>query len=256
MKKLIQKDKPERHVKAEKKPPPKEEKKVKSTKVEIKVKKEVKDGKGEAKTTEKVKQAETKTTEVGLIKAKPKVKEEKALQTVTKSEKKDQYAFCRYVIDMFAQGDFYPGHKELVPPPLLLEHSPRKKPLAIEERREEKKKTDAKKAMTETKKKEKEGKKEKAHEKTAAPKIKKADKKEAAVSKELKKPAKTPAAKPATKKAAAPDLFCGLSQRSPPNKGTITCINRVDWEFVKDQCKPGTSSDASTTKGLAGWKCS
>ncbi|KAK2517962.1 hypothetical protein Q9233_012819 [Columba guinea] len=87
----------------------KEEKKVKSTKVEAKVKKEVKDGKGEGKTTEKVKQAETKTTEVGLIKAKPKVKEEKALQTITKSEKKDQYAFCRYVIDMFAQGDFYPG---------------------------------------------------------------------------------------------------------------------------------------------------
>lgn len=67
---------------------PAEEKKVKSTKVEAKVKKEVKDGKGEPKTTEKVKQAETKTTEVGLIKAKPKVKEEKALQTVTKSEKK------------------------------------------------------------------------------------------------------------------------------------------------------------------------
>ncbi|KAK2517982.1 hypothetical protein Q9966_014466 [Columba livia] len=107
--KVIQKDKPERHEKAEKKPPPKEEKKVKSTKVEAKVKKEVKDGKGEGKTTEKVKQAETKTTEVGLIKAKPKVKEEKALQTITKSEKKDQYAFCRYVIDMFAQGDFYPG---------------------------------------------------------------------------------------------------------------------------------------------------
>lgn len=67
---------------------PAEEKKVKSTKVEAKVKKEVKDGKGEGKTTEKVKQAETKTTEVGLIKAKPKVKEEKALQTITKSEKK------------------------------------------------------------------------------------------------------------------------------------------------------------------------
>uniref|UniRef100_A0A8C5JNC4 Triadin n=1 Tax=Junco hyemalis TaxID=40217 RepID=A0A8C5JNC4_JUNHY len=65
-----------------------EEKKVKSTKVEAKVKKEVKDGKGEAKTTEKVKQAETKTTETGLIKAKTKVKEEKALQTVTKSDKK------------------------------------------------------------------------------------------------------------------------------------------------------------------------
>ncbi|NXO53571.1 TRDN protein, partial [Aramus guarauna] len=102
-------EKPEKPEKHEKKAPPKEEKKLKSTKAEAKVKKEVKDGKGEAKMTGKVKQAETKTTEVGLIKAKPKVKEEKALQTVTKSEKKDQYAFCRYVIDMFAQGDFYPG---------------------------------------------------------------------------------------------------------------------------------------------------
>ncbi|NXJ47889.1 TRDN protein, partial [Spizaetus tyrannus] len=81
-------EKPEKPEKHEKKAPSKEEKKVKSTKVEAKVKKEVKDGKGEAKTAEKVKQAETKTTEVGLIKAKPKVKEEKALQTVTKSEKK------------------------------------------------------------------------------------------------------------------------------------------------------------------------
>ncbi|KAM4678837.1 triadin [Amazona ochrocephala] len=216
--KVIQKDKPERREKAEKKPPPKEEKKVKSTKVESKVKKDVKDGKGEAKIAEKVKQAESKTTEVGLIKAKPKVKEEKALQTVTKSEKKDQYAFCRYVIDMFAQGDFYPGHKEMLPPRLLLDHSPRKKPATIEEeksivvargvkkRKDEKKKTDVKRAMTETKKKEKEGKKEKAHEKTGVPESKKADKKEAAASKELKKPAKAPAAKPATKKAAAPGV--------------------------------------------------
>ncbi|XP_030922584.1 triadin [Geospiza fortis] len=150
--KVTQKDAPERHEKTEKKPPPKEEKKVKSTKVEAKVKKEVKDGKGEAKTAEKVKQSETKTTETGLIKAKTKVKEEKALQTVTKSDKKDQYAFCRYVIDMFAQGDFYPGagHKEFAPPRLLLEHSPRKKPAAIEERKEEKKKSDEKKIMTET----------------------------------------------------------------------------------------------------------
>ncbi|XP_054370369.1 triadin isoform X2 [Molothrus ater] len=218
--KVTQKDAPERHEKTEKKPPPKEEKKVKGTKVEAKVKKEVKDGKGEAKTAEKVKQAETKTTETGLIKAKTKVKEEKALQTVTKSDKKDQYAFCRYVIDMFAQGDFYPGagHKEFAPPRLLLEHSPRKKPAAIEEeeksvvvprevkkRKEEKKKSDEKKTMTETKVKEKTGKKEKAHEKTAVPEIKKADKKEAAVSKELKKPAKAPAANPAIKKAAAPE---------------------------------------------------
>ncbi|XP_068042743.1 triadin-like [Anomalospiza imberbis] len=183
--KVTQKDAPERHEKAEKKPPPKEEKKVKSTKVEAKVKKEVKDGKGEAKTAEKVKQAETKTTETGLIKAKTKVKEEKALQTVTKSDKKDQYAFCRYVIDMFAQGDFYPGagHKEFAPPRLLLEHSPRKKPVATDGKKEEKKKNEEKKTMTETKMK---------------------DKKEAAVSKELKKPAKAPAANLAIKKAAAP----------------------------------------------------
>ncbi|NWY38536.1 TRDN protein, partial [Sylvia atricapilla] len=81
-------EKPEKPEKQEKKAPSKEEKKVKSTKVEAKVKKEVKDGKGEAKTAEKVKQTETKTTETGLIKAKTKVKEEKALQTVTKSDKK------------------------------------------------------------------------------------------------------------------------------------------------------------------------
>ncbi|NWR67333.1 TRDN protein, partial [Bucorvus abyssinicus] len=81
-------EKPEKPEKHEKKTPSKEEKKVKSTKVEAKIKKEVKDGKGEAMTAEKVKHAETKPTEVGLIKAKPKVKEERALQTVTKSEKK------------------------------------------------------------------------------------------------------------------------------------------------------------------------
>ncbi|XP_069707890.1 triadin isoform X4 [Phaenicophaeus curvirostris] len=212
--KVIQKEKPERHEKAEKKPPPKEEKKVKSTKVEAKVKREVKDGKGEAKTTEKVKHTETKTTEVGLIRAKPKVKEEKALQTVTKSEKKDQYAFCRYVIDMFAQGDFYPGHKEMMPPRLLLEHSPRKKPADIEEekaivvsrgvkkRKEEKKKIDAKKATSETKKKEKEGKKEKTH-KTAVPETKKTE------------TTKAPAAKRDTKKAAAPAVANSLLGQWP-----------------------------------------
>ncbi|NXU84794.1 TRDN protein, partial [Xiphorhynchus elegans] len=81
-------EKSEKPEKQEKKTPTKEEKKVKSTKVEAKVKKEVKDGKGETKASEKVKPAEVKTTETGLIKAKTKVKEEKALQTVTKSDKK------------------------------------------------------------------------------------------------------------------------------------------------------------------------
>ncbi|NWW71394.1 TRDN protein, partial [Climacteris rufus] len=81
-------EKPEKAEKLEKKAPSKEEKKAKSTKMEAKVKKEVKDGKGEAKTAEKVKPAEIKPTETGLIKAKMKVKEEKALQTVSKSDKK------------------------------------------------------------------------------------------------------------------------------------------------------------------------
>ncbi|NXH16442.1 TRDN protein, partial [Bucco capensis] len=102
-------EKAEKPDRQEKKASPKEEKKVKSTRVEARAKKEVKDGKGEAKIPEKAKQAEARTTEVGLVKAKPKGKEEKALQTLTRSERKDQYAFCRYVIDMFAQGDFYPG---------------------------------------------------------------------------------------------------------------------------------------------------
>ncbi|XP_077667852.1 triadin [Eretmochelys imbricata] len=85
---LIQKDKPEREEKVEKKAPPKEEKKAKSTKVEEKVKKEVKDGKAETKTAEKGKQSEAKVEDIGLIKAKPKVKEEKAVKAETKSEKK------------------------------------------------------------------------------------------------------------------------------------------------------------------------
>ncbi|XP_062488523.1 uncharacterized protein LOC134170808 [Pezoporus occidentalis] len=74
----------------------------------------------------------------------------------------------------------------------------------VKKRKDEKKKTDIKRATTETKKKDKEGKKEKAHEKTDVPESKKAGKMEAAVSKELKKPAKAPAAKPATENPAAP----------------------------------------------------
>ncbi|KAM8809892.1 triadin [Eudromia elegans] len=241
--KAIQKEKAERHEKVEKKAPSKEEKKVKSTKVEVKVKKEMKDGKDEAKTAEKLKHTETKTTEVGLIKAKPKVKEEKALQTVTKSEKKDQYAFCRYVIDMFAQGDFYPGHKETVSPRLLLEHSPRKKPATTEETEEEKKVTHIKKATTETKKKEKEGKKEKAHEKTAVPEIKKADKKEAAVSKELKKLAKAPAAKPPATKPAAPDP--GKEKDVKPPAAT----KDKEHTKTKEGKNPTALKDKETLKG-------
>lgn len=53
------------------------------------------------------------------------------------------------------------------------------------------------------------------------------------------------------------DLFSDLSRNSPPpNKGIIACFSRGDRELVKDQCKPGTSSVASSTKGFAGWNCS
>lgn len=65
-----------------------EEKKAKSIKGEEKVKKEMKDGKPELKMTEKVKRTEIKVQEVGLIEAKPRVKEEKAFKAETRSEKK------------------------------------------------------------------------------------------------------------------------------------------------------------------------
>uniref|UniRef100_A0A674HWV9 Triadin n=1 Tax=Terrapene triunguis TaxID=2587831 RepID=A0A674HWV9_9SAUR len=87
---LIHKEKPEKQEKIERKEQPKGKcpKKAKSTKVEEKVKKEVKDGKAESKTAEKGKQTEAKVEDIGLIKAKPKVKEEKAVKAETKSEKK------------------------------------------------------------------------------------------------------------------------------------------------------------------------
>ncbi|PKU43441.1 hypothetical protein llap_6250 [Limosa lapponica baueri] len=198
---VTHKDKLERQEKSEKRERHAEEKKVKSAKVEAKVKKEVKDGKGEAKMTEKIKQTETKTTEVGLIKAKPKVKEEKALQTVTKSEKKDQYAFCRYVIDMFAQGDFYPEEKSIV-----VSREAKK-------RKEEKKKADVKRATTETKKK---------------------DKKEAAVSKELKKPAKAPAAKQANKKTAAPASVETPKSKAVPEKREEKATKATEQVMASD----------------------
>ncbi|XP_058657374.1 triadin isoform X22 [Ammospiza caudacuta] len=212
--KATQRDKPEKQEKTERKEPPKVTSKDKLERQEKPEKKE----RHAAVHKEKPEKPEKQEKKVP-----PKVTQKDAPERHEKTEKKtppkDQYAFCRYVIDMFAQGDFYPGagHKEFAPPRLLLEHSPRKKPAAIEEeksvvvprevkkRKEEKKKSDEKKTMTETKVKEKTGKKEKAHEKTSVPEIKKADKKEAAVSKELKKPAKAPAANPAIKKAAAPE---------------------------------------------------
>ncbi|XP_074846738.1 triadin isoform X6 [Carettochelys insculpta] len=210
--KVIQKEKPEREEKVEKKTPPKEEKKVKSTKIEEQVKKEVKDGKTELKAVEKSKQTEAKVEEVGLIKAKPKVKEEKAVKTETKSEKKDQYAFCRYVIDMFAHRDFYTGQKETEPPHLLVQEHPRKKPAApaVEEIDAEKRATQEKSTIPETKKKEKEEEKKKSLEKTEIKKAEPVKEEPSLPTLKKEEPVKAPAAKPATLKVAAP------VSKSPP----------------------------------------
>ncbi|XP_074846746.1 triadin isoform X13 [Carettochelys insculpta] len=210
--KVTHKDKPEKQDKTERKEQPKEEKKVKSTKIEEQVKKEVKDGKTELKAVEKSKQTEAKVEEVGLIKAKPKVKEEKAVKTETKSEKKDQYAFCRYVIDMFAHRDFYTGQKETEPPHLLVQEHPRKKPAApaVEEIDAEKRATQEKSTIPETKKKEKEEEKKKSLEKTEIKKAEPVKEEPSLPTLKKEEPVKAPAAKPATLKVAAP------VSKSPP----------------------------------------
>uniref|UniRef100_H0ZNJ6 Triadin n=1 Tax=Taeniopygia guttata TaxID=59729 RepID=H0ZNJ6_TAEGU len=107
--KATHRDKPEKQEKIEKKEPPKVTSKDKP---------------------ERQEKPEKKERHAAVHKDKP----EKPEKHEKKAPSKDQYAFCRYVIDMFAQGEFYPGagHKEFAPPRLLLEHSPRKKPAAIE----------------------------------------------------------------------------------------------------------------------------
>ncbi|XP_034965098.1 triadin isoform X6 [Zootoca vivipara] len=266
--KAIHKEKPERHEKPEKKEkpdrsgkperpekvgkakePPKEKpakeekpkkkavpspKDKKSIKVEDKAKKDVKERKPEPKAPERVKHKETKAEVVAP--AKVKAKEETALVVTEKSEKKDQYAFCRYMIDMFSHGDLYTGP----PPHLWFPQTPAMTPaipavevgkpnvtttkpikeekakkvvqqkkaipeIKTKEVEEKKKVTHEKKVIPEIKKKVKKEERKKAHEKTAVPEVKKADKKEAVLTKDLKKPAKAPAAQPASVKVAAPE---------------------------------------------------
>uniref|UniRef100_A0A2R8MZ76 Triadin n=1 Tax=Callithrix jacchus TaxID=9483 RepID=A0A2R8MZ76_CALJA len=54
-------------------------------------------------------------------KATHKEKIEKKEKPETKTVAKDQYAFCRYMIDMFVHGDLKPGQSPAIPPPLLTE---------------------------------------------------------------------------------------------------------------------------------------
>ncbi|XP_060631194.2 triadin isoform X1 [Anolis sagrei] len=104
--KVKEKVKTEQQEKTEKKVAPKDKK---SIKVEEKAKKDVKERKPETKAPESVKHKETKIKEAAPEKAKAKAKEEVSLQLAEKSDTKDQYAFCRYMIDMFAHGDLYTG---------------------------------------------------------------------------------------------------------------------------------------------------
>ncbi|XP_034965111.1 triadin isoform X17 [Zootoca vivipara] len=205
--KAIHKEKPERHEKPEKKEKP--------------------DRSGKPERPEKVGKAKEPPKE------KP-AKEEKPKKKAVPSPK-DQYAFCRYMIDMFSHGDLYTGP----PPHLWFPQTPAMTPaipavevgkpnvtttkpikeekakkvvqqkkaipeIKTKEVEEKKKVTHEKKVIPEIKKKVKKEERKKAHEKTAVPEVKKADKKEAVLTKDLKKPAKAPAAQPASVKVAAP----------------------------------------------------
>ncbi|XP_056674696.1 triadin isoform X23 [Monodelphis domestica] len=146
-KKASHKDKDEKKEKPKARTPPKDEKKSKGSKAEEKSKKEVKSGK-----SEKVKQADAKAKKVEKTPAKPKGKEEKGTEAVSKNEQKDQFAFCRYMIDMFAQGDLKPGQSPAIPPPLPIGQvsQPELATSALKGKVEEKKRTPEKKIISET----------------------------------------------------------------------------------------------------------
>ncbi|XP_044532833.1 triadin-like [Gracilinanus agilis] len=167
-KKASHKDKHEKKGKPEARTLLKDEKKSKGSKAEEKSKKEVKSGK-----SEKVKQADTKAKKEKTP-AKPKGKEEKGAATVSKNEQKDQFAFCRYMIDMFAQGDLKPGQSPAIPPPLPVGQvsQPELATSALKEKVGEKKKIPAKKETSEIDI-EKEDVKKKTSEKEAIVEVKK-----------------------------------------------------------------------------------
>ncbi|XP_059797289.1 triadin isoform X8 [Balaenoptera ricei] len=186
-KKATHKEKIEKKEKPETKTVAKEEKKPKTKeKTEEKIKKEVKGAK-----QEKVKQTAAKVKEAQKTSPKPKEKDKKDAAVVSKHEQKDQYAFCRYMIDIFVHGDLKPGQSPAIPPPLPTEQAsgPTLASPPLEEKEEEKKKAENK-VTSETKKEEKEDVKTKTEKETAMD-VKKKD------------PGKVPEAKQGTIKIAA-----------------------------------------------------
>nr|XP_020042153.1 triadin-like isoform X2 [Castor canadensis] len=149
-KKATHKEKIEKKEKPETKTVAKEEKKPKTKeKTEEKTKKEVKSGK-----QERGKQTAVKIKEVQKAPPKAKEKEDKETAAVPKHEQKDQYAFCRYMIDMFVHGDLKPGQSPAIPPPsLTVQASSSSLPSPTLEEKEGEKKEAEKKVTSETKKK-------------------------------------------------------------------------------------------------------
>ncbi|XP_077018919.1 triadin isoform X6 [Tamandua tetradactyla] len=170
-KKATQKEKLEKKEKPETKTVAKEEKKAKiKEKTEEKTKKEVKGGK-----QEKVKQTAAKLKEVQKTPPKLKTKDDKETAAVPKHEQQDQYAFCRYMIDIFVHGDLKPGQSPAIPPSVPTEQASKPAPeaLTLKEKEEEKNKTE-KKVTSETRKKEKDDVKKKTEKETAIEVSKKA----------------------------------------------------------------------------------
>ncbi|XP_027407994.1 triadin-like [Bos indicus x Bos taurus] len=187
------------------------EKKAKTReKIEEKIKKEVKGVK-----QEKVKQTATKVKEVQKTSPKPK-KDEKDAAAVSKHEQKDQYAFCRYMIDIFVHGDLKPGQSPAIPPPLPTEQASRPTLASptLEEKEEEKKKAE-KNVTSETKKKDKED-------------VKMKTEKETAMDVKRKEPSKAPETKQGTIKVAAqaPTKKEEKKEGCPDMESFILCCQR------------------------------
>ncbi|XP_028622295.1 triadin-like [Grammomys surdaster] len=104
-KKATHKEKLEKKERTETKTMAKEDKKVKTKeKTEEKAKKEMKVGK-----QEKVKPTAAERKETLKTSPKARQRDDKETPAVPKHEQKDQYEFCRYMIDMFVHGDLKPG---------------------------------------------------------------------------------------------------------------------------------------------------
>ncbi|KAM8792043.1 LOW QUALITY PROTEIN: triadin [Rhynchonycteris naso] len=267
-KKATHREKIEKKEKAETKTVTKEEKKTKTKeKTEEKTKKELKGGK-----QEKVKQTATKGKEAQKTSPKPKEKDEKETTAVSKHEQKDQYAFCRYMIDMFVHGDLKPGQSPAIPPPLLTKQASRPTPAspALEGKKEEEKKKAEKKVTAETKKKEKEDVKKKTDKETAIDVKKKEQRKtpetkqgtmkvtsQAAAKRDEKKEdskkTKTPAEEqPKGKKTdRAKEVGAASTQKAVPGKKEEKTTKTVEQEIRKEKSgkTPTILKDQESIKG-------